>query len=303
MKKLVLFTFISFLFFVSFGQSTQNLDYLAILKRGDIYNTSDKRRIPEFTYQSASDSSLVALRKNFKLDKIAGSGSEISKILNLMHWVHSTVSHDGQHESGIKNINANEILKAAITKHTAVSCGELATTLNDCYLAMGWASRKIYCFPKDSLRNDHDSHVINVVYLTSKHKWIWIDPTNNAYLMDEKGNLLSIEEVRERLITNKPLIMNTDANYRNNPVSKEYYLDTYMAKNLYRFYCPLNSEYDYETWGRNKKVIYIYLWPLDYHKSLPFKTEDYYNPDVKTTFNTYNIYNPEIFWQTPQTNK
>jgi hypothetical protein len=73
-----------------------------------------------------------------------------------------------------------------------------------------------------------------------------------------------------------------------------------MAKNLYWFYCPLNSEYDYETWGRDKKVIYVYLWPLDYHKSLPFKTEDYYNPDVKTTFNTYNVYNPEIFWQAPR---
>jgi len=47
-------------------------------------------------------------------------------------------------------------------------------------------------------------------------------------------------------------------------------------------------------------VIYVYLWPLDYHKSLPFKTEDYYNPDVKTTFNTYNVYNPEIFWQAPR---
>ena len=300
MKKMVLFTFISFLFYASFGQSTQKLDYLAILKRADKYDTLDKRETPEFTYQSASDSNLVALRRNFKLDKIAGSGNEISRILKLLHWVHNTVSHDGQHESGIKNINANEILKAAITNHTAVSCGELATTLNDCYLAMGWASRKIYCFPKDSLGIDHDSHVINIVYLTSKHKWIWIDPTNNAYVMDEKGDLLSIEEVRERLITNKPLIVNPDANYRNNPVSKDYYLDTYMVKNLYWFYCPLNSEYDYETWGRDKKVIYVYLWPLDYHKSLPFKTEDYYNPDVKTTFNTYNIYNPKIFWQAPR---
>ena len=32
-------------------------------------------------------------------------------------------------------------------------------------------------------------------------KWLWIDPTFDAYVMNEKGELLSIEEVRERLIS------------------------------------------------------------------------------------------------------
>jgi hypothetical protein len=32
---------------------------------------------------------------------------------------------------------------------------------------------------------------------------------------------------------------------------------------------------------------------------LPFKTDDYYNQDLKTTFNTYNIFNPKLFWQKP----
>jgi len=274
---------------------------LEILKRAYKYNFDDKRQIPVFTYQSFQDSNLVALRKAFNLDSIAGLGNETSKILNLLHWVHNTVSHDGQHESGIKNINAYAIVNAARSKHVGVSCGELATTLNDCYLSMGWASRKIYCFPKDSLKNDYDSHVINVVYLISKNKWIWVDPTNDAYIMDEKGELLSIEDVRERLISNKPLIVNPDANWnRKTSTSRDYYLDIYMAKNLYRFYCPLNSEYNYETWGRNKRVTYIHLLPLDYHVKEPFKTDDYFNPDVKTTFNNYYIYNPDIFWQTPK---
>jgi hypothetical protein len=243
---------------------------------------------------------LAALRKNFNLDSIAGFGNEVSRLINLLHWVHNTVSHDGQHESGIVNINANEIITAATTKHIGVSCGELATTLNDCYLAMGWKSRKIYCFPKDSLKNDHDSHVINVVYLASKKKWIWVDPTNDAYVMNEKGELLSIEEVRQRLITDKPLIVNPDANWNHkSSMTKEYYLDIYMAKNLYRFYCPLNSEYDYETWGQNKKVIYVYLYPLDYTKKVDFKTDDYFNPDLKTTFKTYNLFNQNLFWRAP----
>lgn len=278
--------------------------YLDILKRAFKYNFEEKREIPVFTYQSANDSNLVILRRTFKLDSVAGSGNEISKALNLLHWVHNSVRHDGAHESGIKNINAYTILTTARAGHIGVSCGELATTLNDCYLAMGWESRKIYCFPKDSLMNDRDSHVINVVYLTSKNKWIWVDPTNDAYVMDEKGELLSIEEVRERLITNKPLIINPDANWNHiTSITRDYYLDKYMAKNLYRIYCPAGSEYDYETYGRGKRIAYIYLLPVDYQLKGPYKTDDYYNPDVKTTFCHYFIYNPDIFWQSPKPQK
>jgi len=303
MKILLQFVILWFVIVPTFGQTNQQVDYLTILKRACEYDTCNKKALPPFTYQSSNDSELVSLRKRFNLDSIAGFGNETSRILNLLHWVHNTVGHDGQHESGIKNINANEILTFAIEKHIKVCCGELATTLNDCYLAMGYASRKIYCFPKDSLRNDGDSHVINAVYLSSKNKWVWVDPTNDAYVMNEHGDLLSIEEVRERLINNKPLIVNPDANWNHkSSTTKNYYLDIYMAKNLYYYYCPLNSEVNYETWGRNKKVTYVYLFPLDYHINWTFKTDDYYNPELKTTFNRYHIYNPEVFWHAPTKN-
>ena len=72
-----------------------------------------------------------------------------------------------------------------------------------------------------------------------------------------------------------------------------------MAKNLYRFYSPLASQYDYETWGQNNKVVYVYLYPLDYTKKINFKTDDYYNTDLKTTFSTLNIYDKDVFWQSP----
>ena len=298
-NRLLITTTLFFCSILSFGQLFHGTGYLAILKRAAKYDTKDQKEIPIFEYQTSHNINLVALRNNYNLDSIAGFGNEASRLLSLLHWVHNSVSHDGQHESGIKRINAITILDAARTKHIGVSCGELATTLNDCYLAMGWASRKIYCFPKDSLNNDNDSHVINIVYLSSKKKWVWVDPTNDAYVMDEKGDLLSIEEVRERLITNKPLIVNPDANWNHrSSMTKDYYLDIYMAKNLYRFYCPLKSEFDYETEGNNKSVVYIALLPLDYHKKTNFKTQNNNNPDLKKTF--YNIYNPDIFWQTPK---
>lgn len=284
--------------FILNAQPKADIDYLAILRRASVYCTVDNDSFPKFTYQSSNDPELVKLRKNYKLDSIAGFGNETSRVINLLHWVHNMVHHDGQHESEIKAINADSILMAAQIRHVGVSCGELATTLNDCYLAMGWKSRKVYCFPKD---RDGDSHVINIVWLASKKKWVWMDPTNDAYVMDTNGELLSIEEVRERLINGQELLVNPDANWNHkSSTEKPYYLDVYMAKNLYRFYSPLRSEYNYETWGRNKRAVYVYLFPMDYNKKMAFHTDDYYNSELKTTFNTYNLFNDKIFWQAPE---
>lgn len=272
-------------------------DYKYILQKAEKFNPNDARKVPAFTYQSASDANLMAIRKNFKLDSVAGKGDEASKAINILKWVHNTVHHDGQHESGIQMINANEIISKAVAKNIGVSCGELATTLNECYLAMGWKSRKVYCFPKDSLNIDYDSHVINVVYLPTLSKWVWMDPTNNAYIKDENSKLLGIAEVRERIIKNQPLFVNDDANWNNrSKVTKDDYIDSYMAKNLYRVYSPLKSEYNYETRDKNKTITYISLLPVEYFKQSPDKSEDI-NKDTNLTIERYRTNNADVFWQ------
>lgn len=271
-------------------------DYMYILQRAGKYDNLQSRQIPTFTYQPASDARLVALRKKFNLDSIAGNGADSTKMLNLLHWVHNTVNHDGQHESGIKNINADEIIGVAKAKNVGVSCGELATVLQDCYLAMGYKARKVYCFPKDSLNRDFDSHVINVVYLPAKQKWIWMDPTNNAFVRDSSGQMLSIEEVREHLVNNKPLQLNTGANWNNRqPVTKENYLYSYMAKNLYMLYSPLKSEYDYQTPGKNTAVDYVILLPAEYYLQTP-ETTVKQNKETNTTITRYRTNNAKQFW-------
>ncbi|GGH04941.1 TPR end-of-group domain-containing protein [Mucilaginibacter phyllosphaerae] len=274
-------------------------DYKYILQKAEKFNARDARKIPAFTYQPASNGNLVAIRKNFKLDSIGGKGDEASKAINILKWVHNTVKHDGQHESGISMINANEIISKATAKNIGVSCGELATTLNECYLAMGWKSRKVYCFPKDSLNVDYDSHVINVVYLPTLSKWVWMDPTNNAYVTDENKKLLGIAEVRERLIKNQPLFINDDANWNNRfKVTKDDYLDRYMAKNLYRVYSPLRNEYNYETREKDKTITYISLLPVEYFKQTPDKSEDK-NSQTNLVIERYRTNNADAFWKLP----
>ncbi|MFT3827870.1 MAG: transglutaminase domain-containing protein [Chitinophagaceae bacterium] len=276
-------------------------DYIYILKKDNRFTTTDSIMLPAFTYQSADNPQLVSLRQQFKLDSVAGEGSDVSKVLNVLHWVHNTIHHDGATESGITSINGLAIAAAAKAKNIGVSCGELATVLNDCYLSLGFKSRKIYCFPKDSLSTDYDSHVINVVYLPQLKKWIWVDPTNDAYVMNDKGELLSIAEVRDRLVHDKPLISNPDANWNHRlTITKVDYLDNYMSKNVYRFYCTLESGFDVETKGGEKTITYIYLAPVGYgkFKDRPVRTESY-NKDIKTTIVRYTTHNPAAFWQVP----
>lgn len=273
-------------------------DYTYILKRAEKYNTADNREFPKFTYQSVDNPNLVALRKHFKLDSIAGTGNEVSRILNLLHWIHNLVPHDGHHENPVIK-NAMDMIAICKKDKRGLNCRGLSTVLNECYLSLGIKSRFLTCMPKDSLQIDQDCHVINMVYCTSLKKWLWIDPTNDAYVMNESGELLSVEEVRERLINNKPLIVNPDANWNHKEsVVKEHYLNYYMTKNLYKFTCTVNSEYDIETGSSGKKIVYVDLLPLDYYKQSPDKDE-LVSKKTGTIFITYKTNNPTLFWQTP----
>lgn len=273
-------------------------DYLYILKKADKYNLADNRPLPKFTYQSKDNPNLIALRKGFKLDSIAGQGSEVFKIINLLHWIHYLIPHDGNHPNPeVKN--AMSMIAECKRDSRGLNCRGLATVLNECYLSLGIKSRIVTCSPKDSLKIDSDCHVINMVYSDSLKKWLWIDPTNDAYVMNEKGELLSIEEVRERVINDKPLILNPDANWnRKTSATKQEYLYHYMAKNLYMFDCPVNSEYNMETRGEGKNLSYIQLLPLDYFAQSQDKVENKHE-NANTISTTYKTNNPKLFWTAP----
>ncbi len=211
-----------------------------------------------------------------------------------MHWVHNIIRHDGSSNNPTLR-NAIELVKVCKTENRGVNCRMMATVLNECYLSLGIKSRYITCMPKETQFDD--CHVINMVYSNDLKKWIWIDPTFDAYVMNEKGELLGIREVRERLINGKPLILNADANWnRMNSQTKEDYLETYMAKNLYRLQTPLISEYDTETWKDGKEISYIELLPLDGIEQTPQKSEvKSANTNVKRI--VYKTNNPDLFWE------
>lgn len=253
--------------------------YLQVLKNAGEYDLSDNRSINRFTYKSADDTDLKSIRNNFKLDSIAGTGNEISMFINLLQWVHNTFPYDGSKEvpqfNGICDL-MNKSQKNRGTMH----CGALAWVLKDCYQAMGFKSRQVVCMPKDS--TDFECHSIVTVYSNTLNKWIWMDPTNFAYVMNEHGEQLSIAEVRDHLVNNRPLILNPDANLNHKfSIIKEYYLYSYMAKNLYAIQCYS------ETGGESQSNL---LLPKEYNGVIPRTASN--KPKCTN--------NPNVFWAKPE---
>jgi hypothetical protein len=271
--------------------------FRAVLRNARAYNDADARTLPAFTYQPADVPELVALREAFNIDSIAGQGNELSRILEVMHWLHDLVPHDGQHGNPAVR-NALSMVAACRKEGRGLNCRGLAMALNECYLALGFRSRYLTCLPYDS--TDTECHVINMVWSTDLGKWIWLDPTHDAYVMDETGTLLGPAEVRERLIDGRPLILNPDANWnhRSSTIRVDY-LFSYMAKNLYRLECPVDSRHDTETSAEGKVVRYVALLPLHYHEQQPDVDRWQGNPKGSTMI-TYRTNNAAAFWAAPQ---
>lgn len=271
--------------------------YLEKLKNAKEYNYADQRPIAQWQYMTENNPDLKQLRLEYKLDSIAGNGDEMSKILNLMYWLHNLVRHDGSSYNP-QPANARNLIKVCREENRGVNCRMLATILNECYLAMGIKSRFVTCMPKEEKFDD--CHVINAVYSKDLDKWVWIDPSFAAYVKDEKGNFLSIQEVRERLTDNKPLVLNEDANWNNiQKQTKEHYLEHYMAKNLYRLQCNAISRYDSENYNvRNISVMEtIELLPLDGLFQSPQKNTGL---NRKLQWISYKTNNPNLFWAKPE---
>ena len=74
-------------------------DFPYILGKGRRYDLTDHRPLPAFQYQAATDTNLMALRNGLHLDSIAGGGSDVTRVIRLLHWMHDLIPHDGNHSN------------------------------------------------------------------------------------------------------------------------------------------------------------------------------------------------------------
>ncbi len=268
---------------------------LDLLRDSAATYVADGRTIPDFSYAPSSQTDLLALRQTYNLDSIAGEGNEVSRMLNLMHWVHHTIRHDGGKNNPDGIFNANHLVGICRNGGNTLNCRGLAIVLNEVYLAMGFPSRYLTCLPRDP--DDFDCHVINAAWSSELKKWLWLDPTHDTYVMDETGTLLSVPEVRNRILAGQTLILSPSANWNNRVTTeKSFYLDEYMAKNLFYIRTPLVSTTDYESQGEGRHLQYLQLIP---ERSLPHFAPVRKRGDDQQSTTTYFTSDAEIFWAAP----
>lgn len=271
---------------IPFGYDPE-FNYLTVLKSSPGYAYEQSDGYPELSYQDPADENLVELKSIYKLDSVAGKGDEVNRILNLFYWVHNLIRHDGANASPDPE-NSLNILNYCSETGKGVNCVYMAIVLNEAYLSLGIKSRVIQGNCKKFIFNG-DWHAFNIVYSSTLGKWIFLDPMKLAYFTDENGNMLSVAEIRERLIGGKTLELNEDADYNGNPFDKDEYLN-YLAKNLYRFSCSVDSKFgNYGIFHLTDVTrIYVHLDPAG---------EKQDGLGVATNYFTSN---PDYFWSAPE---
>lgn len=259
---------------------------LQILKDAAPYAKYEGTEDMTVSYRTPDDSLLQRSREYFNLDSIAGNGDDISRIKNLLYWVHELVRHDGSSSWPKCRFNLIDLYKVCKEENRGLNCRFMAMMLTEALLAEGIPARYLTCLPK-AYDDDSDCHVITVAWSQSLNKWIWVDPTFAAYVTDENGLLLHPGEVRERLRTGQPLVLNEDANWNHtNKQTKEDYLENYMAKNLYMI--QTNKRQMSEPEGYNVRID---------NKTITLVPEGFEYPN-----STYLISDDKLFWL-PPTNK
>lgn len=273
-------------FVACMARITEYGDYVQKLKKASPYREGTAPKEGGFRYMAPNDSDLVFLRQHYKLDSIAGSGDELSKIKNLLSWVHNIVPHDGS-SANPQERNAYAMIELCRKENRGVNCRMMAQILAEVYLSMGFKARFVTCLPRDYVS---DCHVINAVYSCTLDKWVWVDPTFEAYVTDEHGTMLSIAEVRARLRSGEELRLNEDANWNHrSKQTKEYYLDSYMAKNLYYLTCMEESRYNAEMWEEGRAYRYYALMPSE---ELDLESDSVGTSEIRTADEAW-------FWQSP----
>jgi len=279
MKKSLLIIGIALLYSSCEKYDEDYQQYLDRLKEYSSYNNEETCNY-SFSYMDQDDANLQHIKQKYDLETIAGNGDELSRITNLMFWVNENLEHDGTAEKPYPP-NAENIIETCVRENRGVNCRMLATILNEFYLAMGFRSRFVTCMPYE--HNFTDCHVVTIVHSNQLNKWIMMDPSFAGYFQDENDVYMDLAEVREKLINGESLLISDFLNHNGDTYTKQEY-KTYITKNLFRFNCPENSEYNYEALNFNERQ-YIELIPLNYE------------PEESNCIYTRNSAN---FWTIPQ---
>ncbi len=250
-----------------------------------------------FTYAAPADENLSRLRETYGLESIAGSGSEPERLINLMRWVHKLAGHANEPRIP-KELNAFNLIHLAKDENVQMNCYMKTVVLNEVYLSMGWQSRQTHLLPY--AKEEEESHIVTSVYAPTLGRWILMDPDFGTYLTDEKGNILGVREVRKRLLSGQPLVVNdvdpagrlaTAWDDASNFIGGVDYL-WFLTEFVFKIRCPQRSLFDQAT---QTERVYFELIPDGYREELLLREPELTKSGKRIVY----LNDEDVFWQAP----
>lgn len=213
----------------------QNKENLELLKKDSAYLRDTVSYHFQTIVQAETKQSII---EYFQLDTIPATNTWDKTV--AIAGIVSRISHSNPDPWPEKK-NAIDLWEWSKSNPGGFNCRMHSILLNELLISVGINSRVLCCLPAD--RNDNDSHVVNSVWLPEEQRWVMIDTDQKEYATDEHGTVLSLQQMRERIINGKPVIFNSLPGYSVN----ENELTNYWSKNLYWFMSIENYRYDVET--------------------------------------------------------
>jgi len=248
-----------------------------------------------FYYDNPAEDNLKKLRKMFDLETIAGKGSELTRIINLMSWVYSLTGHANEPKIPIER-NAFTLIHIAKIENQQINCYMKTVILNEIYLALGFYSRHTHLLPHSN--EEEESHFITSVYSRSLEKWILMDPDFGVYVTDNIGNVLGVSEIRKYMIKGEPMktihigrskFEEFKVNLNNFIEGADYFW--FLSDFIFKIRCPIKSMFNQES---EPLRVFYELIPDNYREDQLLKSI--------TTLKGKKIFyinHEDIFWQKP----
>ncbi len=188
---------------------------------------------------------------------VRGLGNTDDLAFKLLDFVCDHFGHNGTRGLG-SGRTITDLIEFCEKNEYKSNCRGLAILLASLLRLNGIKAQHITCMPYEDPFDD--CHVV-VDCMFPSGKRVMLDPTWRLYLKDKDGEYISLQHLRELLITGKPIFENQTAGYNGGEFDKEYYRN-YMTKNTFRFARPTLSKEGVD--GRMENSRYIELIPQGY---------------------------------------
>ena len=183
---------------------------------------------------------------------------DFSTVLELLRQLCIKIHHDGVNYAHCKEHGTVAQIRHALSQNSFTNCRGVAIIFSGILRAYGFRSSYVTCFPYN--KDDKECHVVCEVYIEELNKFIFIDPSNQAYFI-RSDKVLNLLELRECIQNNEDITYYQDASHNGEPFDLIGYLG-YFSKNIFYFVKSIKNSEEKEAAADNS----ICFVPIEYQE-------------------------------------